>query len=93
MNRINLITKFLNSGMLNSAYKVAYNYYGQSELYKKDILKTLLLIDDYNNGKISFDDIKRSIKVVTDDNNDILGYNKELAQFNDNFEKAIVNFA
>lgn len=93
MNRIRLITRFLNSGMLNSAYRVAYNYYGQSELYKKDITKTLLLIDDYNNGKISFDDIKRSIKVVTDDNNDILGYNKELAQFNDNFEKAIVNFA
>ena len=93
MNRIRLITRFLNSGMLNSAYKVAYNYYGQSELYKKDITKTLLLIDDYNNGKISFDDIKRSIKVVTDDNNDILGYNKELAQFNDDFEKAIINFA
>lgn len=93
MNRLNLIIKFLNKSMLNSAYKVAYNYYGQSELYKKDITKTLLLIDDYNNGKINFDDIKRSIKVVTDDNNDILGYNKELAQFNDNFEKAIVNFA
>lgn len=92
MNRLNLIIKFLNKSMLNSAYKVAYNYYGQSELYK-DITKTLLLIDDYNNGKINFDDIKRSIKVVTDDNNDILGYNKELAQFNDNFEKAIVNFA
>lgn len=92
MNRLNLIIKFLNKSMLNSAYKVAYNYYGQSELYKKDITKTLLLIDDYNNGKINFDDIKRSIKVVTDDNNDILGYNKELAQFNDNFEKAIVNF-
>ena len=93
MNRLNLIIKFLNKSMLNYAYKVAYNYYGQSELYKKDITKTLLLIDDYNNGKINFDDIKRSIKVVTDDNNDILGYNKELAQFNDNFEKAIVNFA
>ena len=93
MNRLNLIIKFLNKSMLNSAYKVAYNYYGQSELYKKDITKTLLLIDDYNNGKINFDDIKRSIKVVTDDNNDILGYNKELAQFNDDFEKAIVNFA
>ena len=53
----------------------------------------MILIDDYNNGKINFDDIKRSIKVVTDDNNDILGYNKELAQFNDDFEKAIVNFA
>lgn len=93
MNRINLITKFLNNGMLNSAYRVAYNYYGQSELYKKDITKTLLLIDDYNNGKINFDDIKRSIKVVTDDNNDILGYNKELSKYNDNFEKAIINFA
>ena len=93
MNRINLITKFLNSGMLNSAYRVAYNYYGQSELYKKDITKTLLLIDDYNNGKISFDDIKRSIKVVTDDNNDILGYNKRLEKFNDSFEKAIINFS
>lgn len=93
MNRLNLIIKFLNKSMLNSAYKVAYNYYGQSELYKKDITKTLLLIDDYNNGKINFDDIKRSIKVVTDDNNDILGYNKELAQFNDDFEKAIINFA
>ena len=93
MNRLNLIIKFLNKSMLNSAYKVAYNYYGQSELYKKDITKTLLLIDDYNNGKISFDDIKRSIKVVTDDNNDILGYNKRLEKFNDSFEKAIINFS
>lgn len=93
MNRLNLIIKFLNKSMLNSAYRVAYNYYGQSELYKKDITKTLLLIDDYNNGKISFDDIKRSIKVVTDDNNDILGYNKRLEKFNDSFEKAIINFS
>lgn len=93
MNRINLITKFLNSGMLNSAYRVAYNYYGQSELYKKDILKTLLLIDDYNNGKINLNDVKRSIRVIEDDKSDLLGYNKELQKYNDNFEKAIINFA
>ena len=93
MNRLNLIIKFLNKSMLNSAYKVAYNYYGQSELYKKDITKTLLLIDDYNNSKINLNDIKRSIHIVTDDNNDILGYNKELSKYNDNFKEAIINFA
>lgn len=93
MNRIELICKFLSKGMLNEAYKVAYNYYGQSELYKRDILKTLLLIDDYNNGKINLNDVKRSIHIITDDNNDILGYNKELSKYNDNFKEAIVNFA
>lgn len=93
MNRLNLIIKFLNKNMLNSAYKVAYNYYGQSELYKKDIMKTLLLIDCYNNNKIDFNDIKRSIHIVTDDSKDILGYNKELSKYNDNFKEAIIDFA
>ena len=36
MNRIELICKFLSKGMLNEAYKVAYNYYGKKELYKED---------------------------------------------------------
>ena len=93
MNRLNLIIKFLNKSMLNSAYKVAYNYYGQSELYKGDILKTLLLIDDFNHQKASLKDIKRSIRVIEDDKSDLLGYNKELSKYNDNFEKAIINFA
>lgn len=93
MNRIRLITRFLSNGMLNSAHKVAYNYYGKKELYKEDILKTLLLIDDFNNGKIDINDVKRSIRVIEDNEHDLLGYNKRLAKFNDNFEKAIVNFA
>ena len=93
MNRIKLICKFLNQGMLKCAYKVAYNYYGKSELYKKDILKTLLLIDDFNNDKINIKDIKRSIRVIEDGESDLLGYNKELSKYNDNFEKAIINFA
>lgn len=93
MNRLNLIIKFLNKSMLNSAYKVAYNYYGRKELYKEDILKTLLLIDDFNNGKIDINDIKRSIRVIEDGESDWLGYNKRLEKFNDNFEKAIVNFS
>lgn len=93
MNRIRLICKFLNQGMLKQAYKVAYNYYGKSELYKGDILKTLLLIDDFNHQKASLKDIKRSIRVIEDDKSDLLGYNKELSKYNDNFEKAIINFA
>ena len=93
MNRIRLITRFLSNGMLKSAYKVCYNYYGKKELYKEDILKTLLLIDDFNNGKININDVKRSIRVIEDNEHDWLGYNKRLAKFNDNFEKAIVNFA
>lgn len=93
MNRIRLICKFLSQGMLKSAYKVAYNYYGKSELYKEDILKTLLLIDDFNHQKISIKDVKRSIRVIEDNEHDWLGYNKRLAKFNDDFEKAIINFA
>lgn len=93
MNRIRLICKFLNQGMLKQAYKVAYNYYGKSELYKGDILKTLLLIDDFNHQKASLKDIKRSIRVIEDDKSDLLGYNKKLSKYNDNFEKAIINFA
>ena len=93
MNRIELICKFLSKGMLKQAYKVAYNYYGKSELYKGDILKTLLLIDDFNHQKASLKDIKRSIRVIEDDKSDLLGYNKELSKYNDNFEKAIINFA
>lgn len=93
MNRIRLISEFLNKGMLKQAYKVAYNYYSKSELYKGDILKTLLLIDDFNHQKASLKDIKRSIRVIEDDKSDLLGYNKELQKYNDNFEKAIVNFA
>ena len=93
MNRIRLISEFLNKGMLKQAYKVAYNYYGKSELYKEDILKTLLLIDDFNHQKISIKDVKRSIRVIEDDESDLLGYNKELAKFNDDFERAIINFA
>ena len=93
MNRIKLICKFLSNGMLKPAYKVAYNYYGKSELYKEDILKTLLLIDDFNNDKINIKDIKRSIRVIEDGESDLLGYNKELSKYNDNFEKAIINFA
>ena len=93
MNRIKLICKFLNQGMLKSAYKVAYNYYGKSELYKGDILKTLLLIDDFNNKKINFTDLKRSINVVINNDDDIMGYNKKLQKYNDDFNKAIVNFA
>lgn len=93
MNRIRLISEFLNKGMLKQAYKVAYNYYGKSELYKGDILKTLLLIDDFNHQKASLKDIKRSIRVIEDDKSDLLGYNKELQKYNDNFEKAIINFA
>lgn len=93
MNRIRLITRFLSNGMLKPAYKVCYNYYGKKELYKEDILKTLLLIDDFNNGKININDVKRSIRVIEDNEHDWLGYNKRLAKFNDNFEKAIVNFA
>lgn len=93
MNRIRLISEFLKKGMLKQAYKVAYNYYGRSELYKEDILKTLLLIDDFNHQKASLKDIKRSIRVIEDDESDLLGYNKELQKYNDNFEKAIVNFA
>ena len=93
MNRIKLICKFLNQGVLKSAYKVAYNYYGKSELYKGDILKTLLLIDDFNNDKINIKDIKRSIRVIEDGESDLLGYNKELSKYNDNFEQAIINFA
>ena len=93
MNRLNLIIKFLNQGMLKSAYKVAYNYYGKSELYKGDILKTLLLIDDFNNKKINFTDLKRSINVVINNDDDIMGYNKKLQKYNDDFNKAIVNFA
>lgn len=93
MNRIRLISEFLNKGMLKQAYKVAYNYYGKSELYKGDILKTLLLIDDFNHQKASLEDIKRSIRVIEDGESDLLGYNKKLSKYNDNFEKAIVNFA
>ena len=93
MNRINLISKFLSKGMLNEAYKVAYNYYGKSELYKESILKTLLLIDNFNNQKISLNDVKRSIRVIENNEHDLLGYNKRLAKFNDDFEKAIINFA
>lgn len=93
MNRIKLICKFLNQGMLKSAYKVTYNYYGKSELYKGDILKTLLLIDDFNNKKINFTDLKRSINVVINNDDDIMGYNKKLQKYNDDFNKAIVNFA
>ena len=93
MNRIELICKFLSQGMLNEAYKVAYNYYGKSELYKESILKTLLLIDNFNNQKISLNDVKRSIRVIEDNEHDLLGYNKRLAKFNDDFEKAIINFA
>ena len=93
MNRINLISKFLKKSMLRSAYKVAYNYYGKSELYKEDILKTLLLIDDFNNDKIDIKDIKRSIRVIEDGEHDWLGYNKRLSKFNDDFDKAIINFA
>lgn len=93
MNRIKLISNFLRKGMLKQAYKVAYNYYGKSELYKGDILKTLLLIDDFNHQKTSLKDIKRSIRVIEDDKSDLLGYNKELQKYNDNFEKAIINFA
>lgn len=93
MNRIELICKFLSKGMLNEAYKVAYNYYGKKELYKEDIMKTLLLIDDFNNQKISLNDVKRSIRVIEDGESDWLGYNKTLAKFNDDFEKAIINFA
>ena len=93
MNRIRLICKFLSQGKLKSAYKVAYNYYGKSELYKEDILKTLLLIDDFNNDKIDINDIKRSIRVIEDGEHDLLGYNKRLSKFNDDFDKAIINFA
>lgn len=93
MNRIILISNFLNQGMLKQAYKVAYNYYGKSELYKGDILKTLLLIDDFNHQKASLKDIKRSIRVIEDGESDLLGYNKELQKYNDNFKKAIINFA
>lgn len=92
MNRLILILKFLNRGMLNSAYKVAYNYYGKKELYKSDIMKTLLLIDDFNHGKINLKDIKRSIHVVINDDDDILGYNKEIEKYSNNFYEAIANF-
>lgn len=93
MNRIRLICKFLNQGMLKGAYKVAYNYYSKSELYKKDIMKTLLLIDDFNHQKISIKDVKRSIRVIEDGESDLLGYNKKLSKYNDNFKEAIINFA
>lgn len=93
MNRLKLIIKFINNGMLNGAYRVAYCYYGKNELYKSDVMKTLLLIDDFNNKKINFTDLKRSINVIINNDDDIMGYNKKLQKYNDDFNKAIVNFA
>ena len=61
MYRLLLVIKFMEKGLLNKAYKVLYNYYGTTELYKGDYLKTLLLIDKYINGVIGFDDVIRSV--------------------------------
>ena len=61
MYRLLLVIKFMEKGLLNKAYRVLYNYYGTTELYKGDYLKTLLLIDQYINGQISLNDVKRSV--------------------------------
>ena len=61
MYRLLLVIKFMEKGLLNKAYRVLYNYYGTTELYKGDYLKTLLLIDQYINGQIGLNDVKRSV--------------------------------
>lgn len=61
MYRLLLVINLMKSRQLNKAYRVLYNYYNERELYKGDYLKTLLLIDQYINGIITIDDLKRSI--------------------------------
>ena len=61
MNRLLVLVECLEKGQLNKAYRLLYNYYGQIELYKGDYLKTLLLVDEYINGIITLDDVKRSV--------------------------------
>lgn len=63
MNRLLLLIKCLEENKLNKAHRLLYNHYGDIELYKGDYLKTLLLIDDYINGIITLDDVKRSVNV------------------------------
>lgn len=63
MNRLLLLIECLEKGQLNKAYRLLYNYYGSIELYKGDFLKTLLLVDQYLNGIITLDDVKRSVNV------------------------------
>lgn len=63
MNRLMLLIRCLEKGQLNKAYRLLYNYYGSIELYKGDYLKTLLLVDQYLNGIITLDDVKRSVNV------------------------------
>ena len=61
MYRLLLVIKLMESRQLNKAYRVLYNYYNERELYKGDYLRTLLLIDQYINGQLTINDLKRSI--------------------------------
>lgn len=66
MNRLKLVVLFLMRGDVYRANLVLWNYYGEDELYKGDESKTLQLIGEMIDGKyVSFDDVKRSVNVIT----------------------------
>lgn len=71
----------MESRQLNKAYRVLYNYYNERELYKGDYLRTLLLIDQYINGQLTIDDLKRSINAF---------HNCKPSKFNCKFEEQAV---
>lgn len=67
MNRLKLVVLFLMRGDVYRANLVLWNYYSKEELYKEDDGKTLQLIGEMIDGKYtSFDDVKRSVNVITE---------------------------